>query len=162
MKKRQGFVSNSSTTSFCIYGTQLEITTDTIINCFKYIKANRSDDYKQMLEKVKKDWLTKTYMAKRVYILDMLEHVDTMTDQEKDQLDEFLDDDPIEIFTEIVNLNYWHGPDYGNNIYLGRSWDSITDDETGKQFKESIEESLMSVFGDSVTCGTHEESWRDG
>ena len=38
----------------------------------------------------------------------------------------------------------------------------VKDDETGKQFKESIEKELKSIFGDSIECATHKEAWRDG
>ena len=46
--------------------------------------------------------------------------------------------------------------------FLGISWSSIDDDETGSEFKARIEEKMKMLFGDDVKCGTHEEAWRDG
>jgi len=47
--------------------------------------------------------------------------------------------------------------------YLGLSWDSIKDDETGKQFKDRIEKELKRLFPDKkIICDTYSEAWRDG
>ena len=52
------------------------------------------------------------------------------------------------------------GPD--NYYAVGRSWDTIGDDETGKQFKEKVEQGIKEVFGDKIKCSTHTDAWRDG
>ena len=46
-------------------------------------------------------------------------------------------------------------------FYIGKSWSSIKDDETGKQFKEHIEVQLRKIFS-GITFDTHEEAFRDG
>jgi len=44
----------------------------------------------------------------------------------------------------------------GESLTIGRSWSSIRDDETGKQFKESIEAEIKELFGDKYKCETQE------
>lgn len=95
MKVRSGFVSNSSTSSFLIYGAFIE---------------------------------GKTY----------------------DEVDEIL---------EGVEGLEWHSPDYSDGVYVGRSWDSIGDDETGKQFKDGITKVLKEKFGPEIETSSFEEAW---
>lgn len=46
----------------------------------------------------------------------------------------------------------------GETFWIGRGWATIGDDETGKQFKESVEGDLKTLFNDEdVECDTHEE-----
>jgi hypothetical protein len=47
-------------------------------------------------------------------------------------------------------------------FYVGRSYDEIKDDETGKQFKDSVTSKLKKFFGEDVKCSTCEEAWYDG
>jgi len=120
MKMKHGFVSNSSTTSFCIYGASFE-----------------NEEITKFLEK------------------NGVEHPDDDHVGELEELDKFK-----EAFLEVHC-----GPDsdYGDyGIYLGRSFDSIKDDETGKEFKESIEKNLSEFFGRKVKCSCIKEAWRDG
>lgn len=82
MKIRNGFVSNSSTSSFCIYGAEI-------------------------------------------------------------------DDDTYEKFEELniktfKTLEIEHGEN--GECYIGLSWPSIKDNETGKQFKERIEAKVKELF----------------
>ncbi len=49
------------------------------------------------------------------------------------------------------------------NVYICRSWDEVGDDETGGQFKKSIEKIAEELFpGIKKEFATHEEAWRDG
>jgi len=66
--------------------------------------------------------------------------------------------DEIEDWADKNGYSYYL-PEYCGAC-IGKSWDSIKDDETGKQFKEKIEEDLKQ-FG-ITKCGTHEHSWYDG
>lgn len=50
----------------------------------------------------------------------------------------------------------------GCAYYVGVSWDEIMDDETGKQFKETIKKEISDAWGHEVKCGTFSESWYDG
>jgi hypothetical protein len=111
MKFRGGFVSNSSSSSFCIYGLYLEEA--------EYSKI--SDGY------------------------DLNEDVDKK-----------LQDAGL----SSVHLVTGQGDGYA---YIGRDYSDIGDDETGRQFKDSVEKAVALLFpGQEKKCGMHEESWYDG
>ena len=115
MKIRQGFVSNSSTTSFCIYGTAIEHEQATEL--FEKQNANESAtfDYYSFMEK---------------------------------------------LASELgLEFHFYSEAEIG---YLGRSWDTMGDNETGKQFKDSINTKIKSILGDKAECETIEQAWRDG
>ena len=112
MKIRNVFVSNSSSSSFLIYGIS---TYKVNLSAF-----NEDDIYDDIEEK-----------------LGNLENVD-----------------------KRVDLKYGPDDDY---YYIGASWDSVRDDETGLQFKNSVEESIKQLFPDQeLKFGTCCECWRDG
>jgi broad specificity phosphatase PhoE len=94
MKIRHGFVSNSSTSSFLIYGTTLT-----------------GDEYDEV------DW-----KAVREAGLET------------------------------------HHPEYGD-LVIGASWDTVKDDETGKQFKERVESAITKLIKREADCSTHEDAW---
>ena len=106
MKIRNGFVSNSSSTSFCIYAA--EITQD------EFDALDTQEFGQKMKELGLRDWCS--------------------------------------------------NPDRGDNeVFIGRSWDSVKDDETGKQFKESIQKSVKELLGkDKLEFFSHEDSWYNG
>ena len=110
MKIRNGFVSNSSYSSFCIYGTRLEVSlTD---------------------EEEKKD-------------------------TEGDALDTKMENLRNTIDKHKI-LEYHE--DWDNNcFYVGRSWSSIKDSETGRQFKTSVESALKELTGKEENCETIDE-----
>lgn len=111
MKVRTGFVSNSSSSSFCIYGAAIEES--------------------EFIEKVK-----------------------TMNP-------ELADVDCSYEITESLETNLdVELPSYFDTAYIGRSWSSIGDEETGKQFKEGVKKEIKRVFGEDINCSTHEEAWQ--
>jgi hypothetical protein len=62
---------------------------------------------------------------------------------------------------EAMGLFGCTGPD-SESCYVGRSWDTIKDDETGAEFKKSVEAKIAEIVGKEVKCSTMEEAWRDG
>ena len=99
MKIRTGFVSNSSSSSFCIYGT--------------YIQNKNYDDIEQIMNDTK-------------------------------------------------GFSWSCGGEYSEGIYVGRTFTSIGDNETGSEFKKTTEETLKKKFGDNIECSTIEQSWYNG
>lgn len=104
MKFRNGFVSNSSSSSFLIYGTYVDRT-----EFEKAVKAAGIKEYSGY---------------------------------------------PSE--TCLPGLNAWD-PD-GDYVYLGLSWDSIGDDQTGAQFKKGVEEAIRKILP-NAKIDTHEHAW---
>ena len=111
MKIRNGFVSNSSTSSFCLFGA-----------CIENEKAR-----------------------------DVLRQIDP-------ECDEF---DCAEVIAEALKLDYSSGPPESYYIYLGRDPASLTDSETGAQFKQSVKDALSKYFPDAE-LSWHCEGWYDG
>jgi hypothetical protein len=111
MKIRNGFVSNSSTSSFLIYGKELS-----------------PED------------------ATRLMGRECVDHWEIGGDDIREKLGK-------------TCLKIVYGEE---STYLGCSWDSVSDDETGKQFKDRIEADVKKLLGDEATCSTCREAWQDG
>ena len=117
MKIRNGFVSNSSSSSFLIYGTHY----------------GSSEIFVELIKKLK--------------------------EKNGEEVSEDFDEYAAESYVNDLGLTTF-SPDYCG-YYVGRSFDEIADDETGKQFKESIQNAIK-TFDENASCGTHEEAWYNG
>jgi hypothetical protein len=139
MKIRNGFVSNSSSSSFCIYGICIE----------KY----------GIEEALIKKGVTEEELEEG--ILEYLDNWCLQSDLRKQGLDE------LEIKKKCMETKILGGMEANcimddDEIFIGESWSSIGDNETGSQFKARIEQTLKEVLGDDIKCATYEEAWRNG
>lgn len=114
MKIRTGFVSNSSSSSFCIYGASFD--TDELVTILKNI-----------------------------------------ADVDTEGLEPYEIINKIEV--NLTNLRCYTCPS-DDGACIGRSWTDVNDDETGLQFKTSIQEELNKLIP-NTKCNTIEESWYD-
>jgi hypothetical protein len=88
------------------------------------------------------------------------EPIETMND-----LDEFISEygiDSYELFAKISTVIGIHsGSEYDEDVVsVGREWSDINDDETGRQFKQSVKDEVTRLFGQGLKCDTIEESFR--
>lgn len=179
MKIRQGFVSNSSTTSFCIYGVCFE--RDEVIENLKELKINDPVLFQKGIDNLaKKDYYADDVKFfkklgvksgkkseeddENISVEDSLKKTYGLNEEDEEEFDEDEYDLDIsmlfeDMFPELELENHYG---QGGELYVGRSWSSIKDDETGKQFKDSIEASLKKILGNDIECGHHEEAFRDG
>ena len=135
MKIRNGFVSNSSSSSFCIYGLYIE-------------------EEQTFVDKlIEKGYITKEKFKELGNVLEYA--------WEKDENNFF-----IKHNLEVESM------DEDSGIYVGKSWSSIKDDETGAEFKKAIENSLIELLGTTYKdycdkekeykCSTLQEAWFNG
>jgi hypothetical protein len=158
MKIRNGFVSNSSASSFCIYGTVL--TTD-IIGILVEIKKHSPNIFLKIQEELRKTYKDRSIaddQEYKDYINNALKWIDDM--ENNDPPDELLCEvDVQDIISTALGDNFEViVPPEWDSIYVGRSWKDIGDKETGAKFKKNIEEQLTKIFG-KVSFDTHEEAW---
>jgi len=117
MKVRTGFVSNSSSSSFCIYGAQ-----------FSY------DEINEILEEIGKNPKNKNGY--------------------EEDIGAWLEYEDPSVFP---GLTIYHCYD-SEQIYVGREWSYIGEEETGNQFKTNVENKLKESLEREVECETIDET----
>jgi len=151
MKIRQGFVSNSSSSSFCIYGVEI--------------------DHKELYELAirlgfeveKEEPEVKTKEQK--HLEQFLRGKDDKLAEERDgvELYEYESYDPYDLIDyineQVIKVKCFTAY-CGENYYIGREFKSIEDKETGKSFKKSIENELDELDVLELPK-TIEEAWHD-
>jgi hypothetical protein len=72
----------------------------------------------------------------------------------------------LEIEMKKKNVSLYICPDYdGYSMYIGETWPSIADTETGLQFKTRVKEEVNTILNGQIAddkFSTLEEAWRDG
>jgi hypothetical protein len=112
MKIRNGFVSNSSSSSFCIYGQR-----------FNLYAENGREAFKGLATKLK--------IPKKM--------VKALTD-DNDSYYESVDETTLKL-PKNPPLVVYYSPEC-QDLYIGRDYDTLGDDETGKEFKKSVKDVL--------------------
>lgn len=139
MKIRQGFVSNSSSSSFCMYGVYFDYESDiseALIEKGLATKEELSDGVYDFFD----DWSFKYNLKKKGL--------------SEEEIKAKMTERPCEGFAYESIVGECH--------FIGINWNHIQDDETGAEFKARIEKGIKEIFGDEVSCSTHIETWRDG
>jgi len=138
MKTRIGFVSNSSTTSFIIYGCEIynENESKTAQKIFTYLKE--LPGFSELCEKHK--------LLKEIMDSGKCNDILSLTH-------------PLEKLCGGITIEM--GQD-NTNIYIGRSPCEMKDGETMGEFKQNISKVVKGIFGDDTECDFCEESWYNG
>ena len=143
MKIRKGFVSNSSSSSFCIYGTQFESLNDLLTALKKMGSLTQQQIYDNVNEALTPETpiTNEEELTELIYDYGGSEVVDA-------------------VFSSDI-LGVYTGSEYNEDmISIGREWCSIGDKETGEEFRQGIEAEVKALFGSKVKCSSIEESYR--
>ncbi|MDD5651742.1 MAG: hypothetical protein PHF86_15205 [Candidatus Nanoarchaeia archaeon] len=146
MKIRKGFVSNSSTSSFLIYGTAIDSEDRDVILINEIKKLKTIEEFKSVYK----------YTDEEIY---------NIIHQENQTVDQI-----IENFTEEYE-GEWEDLKCDSDLFLGtsdvgycigKSPSSAPNDITFGDWKKQIEEETSELLGKKVKCGWIDKAWRDG
>jgi hypothetical protein len=128
MKVRVGFVSNSSSSSFLIYGISMS-------------ESKIVDMMKEMFPEDVKEYCT--------------------CDEDSSYRDDIWE--ICEVLTDKLGEGFeFHRPDENGDVYVGKSLTRQKDEETGAEFKASVDVAIKKIFGDESKPDYLAEAWRDG
>jgi len=148
MKIRNGFVSNSSSSSFCIYGAYVPFNSslNNIFKLLKKIQEVKPEEYKKWMDSdFKRENITRE-------MYEFLLNISEKTKKEFMLLEGNKGEDEDEIASEwqdyMIDILESMGlyACYVDDLYIGRCYQNIGDSETGKQFKDSTQEIITKLF----------------
>lgn len=164
MKIRQGFVSNSSSTSFVIYGIIPEI------------DFSNQEDVIEMLENVKKlaeekistiknnnnkreEWKIEHLNGTIKNINYIIEEMKKGNTKYTKNIEDIIYFDAL---SEILGLEYYTNP-FSDTNYIGRSLTKIKEDQTRREFEEETKQIIRKAFPDipDNEFGIIADAWED-
>jgi len=123
MKIRTGFVSNSSSSSFLIYGTEI----------------SRYDLIKLLIENYKEQ------------IINKYKDEDFSFENFDGDFNEIINSYGLNEIADNIKIPLFYRYDYDSErVFFGRSLTEMADDETFGEFKSEIKEKLKSMFGENM------------
>jgi hypothetical protein len=146
MKIRLGFVSNSSSSSFCIYGTTIN-TTDFIRGLIENF-----GDIPEIKIQIEENELSKKISNTE----DDYFHIDY---EEMEFVDEVLDILARKDINPNCYRKYQMNYDTKSEITIGRSYLDIDDNETGKEFKEKVEKFIKKIVKTEIEFDQMQEAF---
>jgi len=150
MKSRTGFVSNSSTSSFCIYGTIIEDPEQFILDKLREHEAE-TIAWSQEYEKTNEYWKHSD---------DIEEIAESLQADGLYDIFGWLDGPPCFRDIDCLEIEFPYEGDCG--AFVGLSYEGLQDNETGAQFKARAQTAIEKFFGPGHQYGWHLEAWRDG
>jgi hypothetical protein len=180
VKIRNGFVSNSSTTSFSIYGIYVENDIFSPVDILFTLSKSKQKLYNEVIEylqnsitnylgdcpepnknegsiKIVSRYTAMIESFKNNDKKSFKNHLKQLSNEDCDFDMESFDYELYDIVERcgLETISIFRGDGY---IYIGRSFSSIRDEETGKQFKESTVTLIRDILGKKVKCSVIEET----
>jgi len=148
MKIRSGFVSNSSSSSFCIYGATIdtvEFVKGLIENFGNISEIKKSMEDHEINDKFSNEEEEEDYFC------------------ESDEEIEFIDDTLEILIKKGINPNctrqYEMNEDSNSEVTIGRDYLDIDDNETGKEFKEKVEKFIKRIVKTDIKFEQMQEAF---